>query len=440
LQGTTTPACRGCKIMLKKPPGNIIIGYELSDAYAQISYMNVSDTEPETASVVLGEEKYNIPTAMKKKSDSGLWLHGKEALKESEDKSPVITRLLDLAMSGTAVLDADEQIDPVSLLALFVKRSLSVLTMRLNANNIAAFMFTVAHISPRMVAILERVAADLELPADRVYIQSYQESIYQYVIHQPEDLWQHPVLLFDYGSHMKSFRMEANKKTTPTVVFIEAEDHPRLLYLKEASDTVKREWDASFLEIAEAACAGRIISTIYLVGEGFKDEWPNESLKYLVRGRRVFRGNNLYSKGACFGAMEKYKPSPISKEQVFLGEDKLKTNIGIRVLRGGEESYFAILDAGQNWHECEKEFELILDGQEALHFIISPLTGGSPRVQQIMLTDLGQRPPRTTRLHVLVHLESATIARICVTDLGFGELFPGNGKEWISEIELSGDY
>ena len=39
-----------------------------------------------------------------------------------------------------------------------------------------------------------------------------------------------------------------------------------------------------------------IVSTIFLLGDGFKEGWAKESLKLLCRGRRVFQGNNLYSK------------------------------------------------------------------------------------------------------------------------------------------------
>ncbi|MCL2051649.1 MAG: DUF5716 family protein [Lachnospiraceae bacterium] len=406
--------------------GSAIIGYDLNDTYAQISYLKAGETEPETASLVLGLELFNIPLALYKEPGSNSWLYGNEAIKKDQP----FTHLLGLAISGTAVTVEAEQIDPVSLLALFVKRSLSILTMQVNTDDIAAFMFTTPEVTPRIVEIVAEIALSLSLSPERVYLQSYRESMYQYIVHQPKELWNHQVLLFDYASHMKAFRLEMNKKTTPIVVFIESESFPELRYTADPSERQKKEWDEQFLLISGDLIKGRIVSSIYLVGEGFKDEWANESLKYLCQGRRAFRGNNLYSKGACYGAMEKFNPGELSKKMIFLGEEKLKANIGIRLKRNGLESYFAILDAGANFYECANSFELILDEEPKLSLIITSLTGSSVTEQIITLPGLPERPGRTTRLHIAIRLKSAAIAVLSIADLGFGDLFPTSGKEW----------
>ena len=58
----------------------------------------------------------------------------------------------------------------------------------------------------------------------------------------------------------------------------------------------------------------------------------------------MFQGNNLYSKGACYGLLERLNPSKEWKDYVYLGADKLKANIGIKALRRGEDSYYALLN------------------------------------------------------------------------------------------------
>jgi hypothetical protein len=308
--------------------------------------------------------------------------------------------------------------------------------MQVNTNNVAAFMFTTPVVTPRIFEVLNQVASSLDLPAERVFIQSYRESIYQYVVHQPREIWAHHVLLFDFNSHMKCFRMESNKKATPVVTFIESKNYPNLRYTAKPSENTKKEWDGHFLTIAEEATAGDLVSSIFLVGEGFKDEWANDSLKYLCRNRRVFRGNNLYSKGACHGALEKIKPTEISETMVFLGEDKVKANLGMRLKRNGLESYFAILDAGANWYECEGALEIILDDRPEITLIITSLTGGKVSERIFALEGLPERPPRTTRLHLSVHFESAETALLTVTDLGFGDIHPATEKTWAFEFKL----
>ena len=52
------------------------------------------------------------------------------------------------------------------------------------------------------------------------------------------------------------------------------------------------------------------------------------------------------------------------KNHVYLGQDKLKSNIGMKVRRQGEESYQALLDAGINWYEAQNTMEFYLCWKE----------------------------------------------------------------------------
>ena len=117
--------------------------------------------------------------------------------------------------------------------------------------------------------------------------------------------------------------------------------------------------DQQLLEVARQECGKGTVSAVYLIGESFAEEWMPQSLQYLCRGRRVFQGVNLYSKGAVYCLLDKHFGSKAGKEHVFLGGDKLKYNIGMEVLRQGQESYYALLDAGENWYESEYNLSLI---------------------------------------------------------------------------------
>ena len=129
-------------------------------------------------------------------------------------------------------------------------------------------------------------------------------------------------------------------------------------------------------------------------------------------------------------------PSAEWKENVYLGVDKLKSNIGIRVLRQGKESYYAILDAGVNWYEAESEFDVILESGNELKFVITPLTGGNVTNRVVILEGLPERPARTTRLNVHIEMTAVDQAAITVEDMGFGELFPSSGKAWTHNISV----
>ena len=161
-----------------------------------------------------------------------------------------------------------------------------------------------------------------------------------------------------------------------------------------------------------------------------------ESLRLLCNNRRVFQGNNLYSKGACYGALEKISQSELGKKLVFLGNEKLKSNVGMKVYRQGKESYLALLDAGVNWFEASRQCEFYLDTGNRISLLITPLTGRNVREEEVVLDGLPLRKKRTTRIRLSMRMLSESKVKVEMQDLGFGQIFPSSGQNWIREFEL----
>lgn len=418
----------------------VVVGYDLGEIVSQISFCGVNGGEVETVSCVAGTEQYNIPTVLCKRSGVNQWFYGKEALKYiREGNGILVENLLTFAQRGEDVIVEGESFDPVSLLTLFVRRSLSLLGMYISLEQVEAYMFTVEDLNPRMVDVLGKVAGGLGLAAKHIFFQSHVESFYYYMLYQPAELWKYDVLIFDYNNALKSVCMECNRRTSPQVVFIDSKEYPKIQRViwpgKESEkEALKSSLEQQFGEVVKKELEGRIVSTVFLLGDGFKENWMGESLRILCRNRRVFQGNNLYSKGACSGALEKTEPGQEGRNYVYLGPDKLKANVGMKVLRRGEESYFAVLDGGVNWYEAVSDFEVILESGNSVEFKVTPLTGENASEREVVMEGLPERPRNTTRLKF--HVEMSAPDRIIVTveDMGFGEIFPSSGKGWTHTI------
>ncbi len=428
------------EILGKKNNKKVVVGYDLGKNFAQISYCRMEETEPETVSAVTGTEQYNIPTVLCKRKGVGQWYYGKEALKFAREEEGILVEdLLTLVERGEDVIVEGEAFDPAALLTLFVKRSLALLNLRVSLNQIEAFMFTVEDLTPRMVNVLGKVAAQLSLKAEHICFQSHMESFYAYTLHQNKELWKNDVIIFEYDTQLKSLWFKCNTRTTPKVVMIEQKEYPQMerRVWKEDEDARGRqmeELDQLFGGLAGHALEGQMVSTVFLLGDGFKEGWAKESLKFLCRNRRVFQGNNLYSKGACYGMMERLNPGREWKEYVYLGADKLKANIGMRALRRGEDSYYAILDAGSNWYEAATDFDVILESGNTVEFVITPMTGGKVENRTITLAGLPERPRSATRLGIHIEMTAVNQAEVTIEDMGFGELFASSGKAWSQTI------
>lgn len=407
----------------------VVLGYDLDDFNAQISYCPLNSYDAETVSSVMGNQIYDIPTVLCKRLEVNQWYYGREALRQAEaGAGTLVEGLFEKARKGIPVVVEDEEYDPVLLLSLFVKKSISILSAVVPLSKIAGVMFTTNTIDEQTVKIFNTIVEGLALKTKRIYFQSHVESLYYYTIHQPKDVWNGQVLACEYEKDMMiTHRLEFNRNTTPIVAFSETECFNNI----EIGNK-----DRNFLNILHKNCDGRYVSSIQLIGNGYKEEWYKDSLKYMCVNRRVFAGNNLYSKGACYGILEKLSPSDVGKEYIYLGKDKLKTNIGMEVLKRGQTSYLALLDAGVNWYESKAEAELIMQEDNVLQFKISSLIENKVYMETMVLNELAERKKGTNRVRLQIEMVSDNKAYVVVEDLGFGEFYASTNQVWEKEILL----
>lgn len=407
----------------------MIIGYDLSYDYAQISYCRQNGEVPETFALVNGTRQYNIPVCLFKRREVNQWFLGKEAVAFSkQEEGTLLTGLLQAALEQEEIYIGEEAFESIALLALFIKRSLYLPGKECKLDKVAGIMFTVPILSEKMIGLLQRLIVLLNLPNCKIYFQGREESIYYYMIHQPKELWNEDVLLFD-SSHeaLKSYRFMKNSNTKPMVAFVEETDHGQLTGEDE-------EKDGQFLQIVQQS-ASDISNCVFLLGEGFSGDWCQESLRLLCHNRRVFKGNDLYSKGACYSVQERLDDQK-SQTMIFLGKDKLKTNVGMEVSRQGEDSYLAILDGGENWYECQKQWDVILREGNMIRLKLTPLNGRNVRYVEMVLDGLPERERNNTRLRLEAVMLNEETLQIQIKDMGFGEFVPASNLCFSQQIDL----
>ncbi len=473
-------------LFTKSTEKKYMVGFDIRDDYCQISYCRMDENavvglEPVTFSPGPGQEM-NIPTLLCKKTDMNQWFCGREA-RESADagEGMPVDRLLSRALEGKSVVIGEEEYDPCGLLALFVKRCFTMLSAKVPTEQIYAVMFTARQMTKEMADVIAGLQARMELPVEHVYCENYANSFYNYMLMQKPSLREGQVLLCEYdgegeqqgsltGSEnaelvelenrkksdkkredpplMRTHRLIYNQKTSPVVAFMEDKDYvfgrtfPEQPDAGEGVETVPpkplqpAEKDALFLTILEEVIGKTRTCAVYLIGDGFKQEWMKRSLTYLCYHRRAFQGNNLYSKGAALGALIRKQPPAAAGEYFFLGKNKLRFNIGMQALRRGQGLYHAILDAGENWYEVDKTEDYILESGNEFRLLIMPVTGEKPLERIVTLEDLPVRQERTTRLRVCYTMSAPALLQVHVTDLGFGEISPASGQHWDKELSL----
>ena len=424
----------------KKNMGKYVLGYELRKGHVQISYQKIGDKEPQTVSLVAEQEQYNIPFVLYKQDDKNLWYIGKEAIAKQEELGGVLlTNLLENACMEEQVEVNLEVYDWAALLALFVKRSLNYLSLITSVEKIAGIMFTVDDLDEHTIEVLRKMVEYLQLPHITILFCGKEESFFYYNLHTDPALWTNQVMLYEMQQNqLESYSLTLNRATKPTVTLIEKKEYTPFHAVEEypTSEEEKQLWDEKFLQCVQDDVEGKIVSTVYLIGEGFQGEWYQKSVRFLCTKRRVFLGNNLYSKGACYGFLDKMDPSELSSSYVYLGTDKLKANVGMELLRQGAPSYLAILDGGISWYDGKKEWDMILEEDNRIVLKIVPLDGKNVTRTEIVLHGLQMQKMPYCRIHVEGYMETPNQLKLKIWDKGFGEFYPSSGQYWEEIITL----
>ena len=408
-----------------------VIGYDLDSTMSQITWRSLGEERDK-------QETYAVPFLLCKKYQVNQWSYGEAARADKiAGKGTVPEHLLEKALKGEKVLLEGEAYDGTELVLLFVKKTLELLWQKIRKEQAVAFMFTVERLDKDMVKLLNRIVLEIGEMGRDVYYQSHQESFYQYVIHQPQEIWTKDVLALEYiAPYLKIYHMKLNKGTTPMVAFIENKEFPQMNLCTLKEEGWQEREDQRFYEFMEEILKGSFISSIYLIGDGFQGNWMKKTLDLICHRRRVFMGKNLYAIGASMAAREKVRPDELVDKYIFLGKDRLKANVGMNLYIQGEESYYPLADGGQNWYETKKEWDLILEEGEAVSLMITPLNGKEVRNVNIILRGLPKRPKRATRIKMHLAFETEQKMIIQIEDLGFGEMFPSSGMRWTEEIEI----
>ncbi len=416
--------------------GNII-GYEINEKTCQISFYNELMTEPEAMEI--DTDNYQIPLVIGKLRDT--WAYGKEARRlVSVKEGFTVNRLLDKSLAGDRVEFGEETYDAVWLLAKFVELSLQSFPV------IDGIVFSVPELNEELAQLLRGIAVGMGIDKRHIFIQDYKESFCNYLFYQPKELWQYDAALFCCDrNEMKAFMLRRLKpglgggKTTFVTVDEVASAHMKELaaVYPVLNEDKARDADIRFCRFIEGVFDKRIVSSVFLTGEGFENNWYPISLRVLCNGRRAFIGNNLYSKGACYTAYRKMFMH--IEDPVYLSESKLTDQITVNMRVDGQELWYPIVSWGAHWYESNNRWEVLLEDTEDIELHVESLVQGTMQTEVIPLGRLPKRGEYSMRLQIETSFLDEKTCKITVRDVGFGEFFPPTDFQEEKIIHLGGN-
>mgnify|MGYP000534373073 CR=1 FL=1 len=84
----------------------------------------------------------------------------------------------------------------------------------------------------------------------------------------------------------------------------------------------------------------------------------------------------------------------------------------MKVQRRGEDSYYALLDAGVSWFEAFCSVEFLLDSDNVFSLIITPLNGRDIKQAEVTLDGLPDRDGAPSRLYMEIKMPDKDCIRI----------------------------
>ena len=414
-----------------------ILGYDLNEKYCQISYYNETREEPETLEV--SSDNYQIPLSLGKMD--GQWVCGLEAeCLKAVDERFFVENLFTKAFYHRKVAVGKKTYDAVWLLAKFIRLTLE------RFEEIEYLTFTTSFTSVDMSKMLKSIGKHLGIPKEKVYVQDYKESFCQYMFYQPKELWQYEsALMFCDAEKIKAYMLKRlnviNNREKELFVTVDevAKAHIKELeaiHLLTDDEEKARSADETFKAFIQSVFEKKVISSVYLTGEGFENNWYPNSLKVLCNGRRAFVGNNLHSKGACYTTVRMCRDD--NDGPVYLDETKMTQQISLRMRVNGREGWYPIVKWGTRWYEADGEWEVLLEDDSDLEVHVESLAGEELQVEHISLEGLPERTDYSLRLKIEIMFLEERLCRLTLRDIGFGDFFPPSGFCVTKDIHLGG--
>jgi len=414
----------------------LLVGIDLGRTISQISCFDSKLYEPVPIGRMHGTEReYEIPVVFAINRKNNEWLWGTDALEAGEDFIH-LDNILERIVSTDKFEITGYTFHSKEVLKRFLLKELSLLKEYYPNDTIKKLVISLEDRDSKAMPIIKDACGELGIMEDRLVVQSHKQSYMYYAVSQPKELWINNVGMFEYNTGGLSYsQISIDRKNVPYIVGVDKKDlsdvMPYSILLE--NDDIRIKY--SFINVANTALHKQMVTTIYVTGTGFEGKWASDALKELCAGRRVFRGQNLFTKGACYAARE-FADKGKLEGFIFLDEDMITSDILIRTYHNAEFGEVALATAGSRWNEVDSSIDVIPDDEEEIQIITRNVLLHEAKAHILSLSGFTGRENKMTRFTVRIRFASKNTCIVTLKDNGFGEFCPSTNRIWERYIDI----
>ncbi len=382
----------------------LFVGIDINETHSMVSFLDVLAKEPQN---ILFSDK-----------------------KTTQDNPIALSEWGRISKSGD-MIQMDTIVNFVATLIEYAKRLA-------RSNKIAKVCIAVEDFKADILDAIAAVMARLQYSREQWCVISHEESFAYYAYNQKRELYASGVMLLDYKADGIYAYLMSDGKVGNTGLIMENRycllgDNLVQVYEKKAGlDSVSQD----IMEWLIKPLQEHIVSSIYLTGEGFNvDAFPDGLTKFFCNRRKVFAGQNLFVKGACFGAYEESVGG--NKDNIILAcSNRITTGIEVDITERGTAKRLRVIKPGTNWYTARRRLDFILEDVSAIKVILRPCDSNKEYYEEIDISQIPYRKGKMTRVELDIKFNSDSWCTITVKDKGFGDFVKSSGVVVSKDIEL----
>lgn len=411
----------------------IYMGMDLCRKNMQISYYTDGMDEPESIYQLNNTETYQMPNVLFFAVDENIWYAGNNVSTVRFSKNgKLVEDVVRNVGSDNRVVVNGVSYSYDELLLILLKTQIADFLSRDEEYELKKITITIEEYDKAVYEVIGKLREELGIPQDDFYVMSHENAFFQYVMNQEEQIRSNSVAMFEYGPEgMHYYRIDKRRAGTDGIYYIKDEEIEDITYSMLFDNA--EELDEKFSDIAKKKMRETYISSVFLTGGGFHDKWINKSKNILCDGRRVFMGQNIYTKGACYHAV--YGAYEVNENRVLCTRDNIPYDIGVQIGdMSGRRQFCPIAVGGREWYNMKGSITLFLDDTYRIDMVYRNRITRDSQKEIIEIHGLPKRPPKTTKISLDVELYDENNGAIIIRDVGFGKIYPTTNKIYRKEI------
>ena len=395
----------------------LILGYYLGNRYTQLAVYDKKTLEP----VLIGQTEDNPDGLM----ETAIAVNDLEMLRGFVSK----------IQKGETIEVDGRQSQPVNVLAHYFSKTLALTRQQYPGETIKKLVVTVTETTREFVEIIYEALEKIGIGRDRAVVIGNKQSFLYYVLYQRKEIWVNDVGLFDYSEGvLRYYQMQVERGKRPILVGVHEKDYSDVFSFSNTGiDQIQRP--AAFENVVYGAIHKQLLSALYMTGEGFLDGWADEVFQKLCIGRRLFKGQNLYVSGACYGAREMAE-SPRLADYLLLDQDMITSHISIQGYRDADVQKIVLARAGTPWYQVDEEIDIIPNGDNEVTLTAENIFDHSEKQFIMDFEPVLTKVDRQCRIGIRVRFAEPHKCIVTLKDKGFGDLFPSSYRVWEKVLEL----